>query len=58
MIPVEVRIGQTEWTTALWPKEGSYVLPLKDLVRKRERLELGDMVTVQLSVVGIASPPS
>jgi hypothetical protein len=51
MIPVEVRIGTTKWKTALWPKDGNYVLPIKDRVRTAERLELGDDVTVELEVV-------
>jgi hypothetical protein len=51
MIPVEVRIGTTKWKTALWPKDGNYVLPIKDRVRMAERLELGDDVTVELEVV-------
>ena len=50
MIPVEVSIGDTTWTTALWPKDGRYVVPLKDWVREAERLELGDEVTVRLTV--------
>jgi hypothetical protein len=50
MIPVAARIGETKWTTSLWPKDGSYVVPLKAVVRKAEDLEVGDVVTVWLSV--------
>lgn len=50
MIPVEVRIGSTRWTTSLWPKDGGYVVPLKDKVRKAERIDVGDTVTVRLTV--------
>jgi hypothetical protein len=50
MIPVGVLIGGTAWKTSLFPKEGRYIVPLKASVRKTERLELGDMVTVQLTV--------
>lgn len=39
-IPAKVRIGRTVWKTALWPKEGWYVLPLKDVVRWAEGLEV------------------
>lgn len=49
MIPVLVRIGDTEWTTSLWPKNGGYVVPLKDKIRKAEGLEVGDVVTIQLT---------
>jgi uncharacterized protein DUF1905 len=50
MIPATVRIGKTEWKTALWPKDGKYIVPLKDMVRKAEKLDEGDTVTVQLEV--------
>jgi hypothetical protein len=50
MIPAAAQIGKTEWTTALWPKDGRYVVPLKTWVRKAEEIELGDVVTVRLSV--------
>lgn len=50
MIPAKVRIGGTEWTTALWPKDGAYVVPLKDRVRKAESLNVGDTVTVRLAI--------
>ena len=50
MIPVHVRIGKTEWETALWPKDGRYIVPIKANVRKAEKLEEGDKVTVRLEV--------
>lgn len=50
MILVEARIGKTAWKTSLWPKEGRYIVPLKLSVRKAEKLEEGDRVTVRLEV--------
>ena len=50
MIPVTARIGDTEWTTSLFPKNGGYVVPVKDLVRTAEAVEVGDTVTIRLSV--------
>jgi hypothetical protein len=50
MIPAELRIGSTRWTTSLFPKNGGYVVPLKDKVRAAERIALGDIVTVRLAV--------
>ena len=50
MIPVDVRIGKTEWKTALWPKDGRYIVPIRDTVRKAEDLGEGDKVTVRLEV--------
>ena len=48
MVPVTVRIGGTEWRTSLFPKEGRYLVPLKDAVRKAERIGAGDVVAVRL----------
>ncbi|MDO3704027.1 DUF1905 domain-containing protein [Micromonospora sp. C28SCA-DRY-2] len=50
MIPVTVRIGASEWQTSLWPKDGGYVVPVKTRVRRDEDLEVGDTVTVRLTV--------
>ena len=50
MIPVAARIGGTEWTTSLWPKNGGYIVPLKDKVRRAEEIELGDVVLISLTV--------
>jgi hypothetical protein len=50
MIPVTARIGRTGWTTSLFPKDGLYIVPVKEGVRKAEGLEVGDTVTVGLTV--------
>ena len=50
MIPVTARIGKTRWTTSLFPKDGAYLVPLKVVIRKAEHLELGDIVTVRLTI--------
>jgi hypothetical protein len=50
MIPVRGRIGDTDFTTSLWPKDGGYVVPVKDAVRRAEGLALGDLVTVRLTI--------
>jgi hypothetical protein len=50
MIPATVRIGKTEWTTSLWPKDGSYIVPIKATVRKAEKLAEGDEVVVRLEI--------
>jgi hypothetical protein len=49
-VPVLVRIGDTEFTTALFPKDGRYLLPLKDAVRRPAAIEVGQTVTVALRV--------
>lgn len=56
-IPVTVRIGETSWTTSLFPRNGRYVVPLKDAVRKAEDLALGDTVDVELIIQLRELPP-
>jgi len=50
MIPAAAQVGRTSWHTALFPKDGRYLLPVKTSVRAAERLQLGDTVTVRLTV--------
>jgi hypothetical protein len=50
MIPAELRLGSTRWTTSLFPKNGGYVVPLKDMVRNAERIGVGDRVTLRVAV--------
>jgi hypothetical protein len=50
VIPVHVRIGRTEYTTSLFPKDGRYLVPIKASVRKAEILEKGDKVTIRLTI--------
>jgi hypothetical protein len=49
-VPVMVRINGAEFTTALFPKHGRYLLPLKDKVRQSAGIEVDEEVTVALSV--------
>ncbi len=49
-IPVSARIGRTNWTTSLFPKDGGYIVPLKDAVRRAEQVALGDAVTIRLDI--------
>jgi hypothetical protein len=50
VIPVAARIRGTGWTTSLFPRDGRYLVPVKDAVRRAERLELGDVVPVSLTL--------
>src|ERR1700742_3207160 len=47
-VPVQVVIGDTEFRTALFPRDGRYLVPLKDAVRKAEAIGEGDVVAVVL----------
>lgn len=49
-VPVVVRIGEIEFQTALFPKDGRYLLPLKDRVRKSAGIELDQVLAVGLNV--------
>ena len=49
-VPVAVRIADTEFTTALFPKEGCYLLPLKGAVRRSTGIEIGQVLTVRLNL--------
>lgn len=51
-LPVEVSIGKTTWKTSIFPesKSGTFMLPIKALVRKREEVYEGDSCTVLLRV--------
>lgn len=52
MIPVRVRLGGSTWDTALWPKDGRYIVPIRLAVRTAEGVAPGDVVTVRLSIHG------
>jgi hypothetical protein len=43
-------MGETVWTTSLFPKDGRYLLPLKDKIRHAEKLSEGDTISVQMTV--------
>lgn len=49
-VPVTVRISDTDFSTALFPKDGRYLLPLKDAVRKAAGIEVDQVVAVELRV--------
>ena len=50
MIPVDVEIGSTQWTTSLYPKDDRYLVPLKSVIRRAEGIEVGDVVTLHVGV--------
>lgn len=50
VIPATVTIGATTITTSLFPKDGGYLVPLKDAIRKPENITLGDAVTMSMTL--------
>jgi Domain of unknown function (DUF1905) len=51
VIPVRVGLGDSEWKTSLFPKDGRYLVPLKLAVRRAEGVDEGDTVTLRLAVL-------
>ena len=49
-VPVVVQIDDVEFTTALFPKDGVYLIPLKVAVRKQVEVEVDEVVPVSLKV--------
>ena len=50
MIPVQARLADTVFTTALFPKDQTYLLPLKADIRRRANVTAGDTITVEMTV--------
>ena len=50
MIPASVTIGSTTVTTALWPKDGGYIVPIKKVLQDREGLGVDDVVELVLDI--------
>ncbi len=52
-IRVEVAVGEVVWRTSIFPDASreAYVLPVKKDVRRRAGLDVGDVVSVDLTVL-------
>jgi len=50
VVPVRGRIGSTSFRTSLFPKDGTYLIPIKATVRAAEGLEVGDRIAVALTM--------
>jgi hypothetical protein len=50
VVPVVARVGNSEFATSLFPRDGSYLLPIKVAVQEAERVGLGDKVMVRMRV--------
>lgn len=50
VIPVVARIADVTFETSLFPRDGGYLLPLKDAVRRPQQLGVGDEVSVEMDV--------
>ena len=50
VIPCDVTIDSVQFYTALFPKEESYLVPLKKVVREDLNIELGDRVKATIRI--------
>jgi hypothetical protein len=50
---VEVTVGSSTWATSIFPdsSSGSFILPLKQQVRRAERIAAGDRIKVHLRLL-------
>jgi len=53
MIPVEARIGDVGFTTSLFPKDETYLLPVKAAVRRAAGVTAGDAILVEMTVQAV-----
>lgn len=51
VIPVRAVVAATAFTTSLFPRDGGYLLPLKDAVRRPAGIGVGDLVAVEVTLV-------
>lgn len=49
-IPVTAQLGDTTWTTSIFPKDGVYLVPLKASVRRAQGVDVGDVVALRLTI--------
>ena len=50
VIPATVRSGRAEWSTSLFPKNGTYLVPVKKVVWDLLDLELGKPMEIELTI--------
>lgn len=50
VIPVEADIAGVVFKTSLFPKDGTYLVPLKDAVRRETNITAGDLIAVDMTL--------
>ena len=55
-VPVIATVGGVTFKTSLFPKDGTYLVPLKVAVRRQIEITAGDRVAVELTIEGRATP--
>lgn len=50
VVPVTITLGSISAKTSLIPRDGGFLVPLKDALRKPNSLNAGDQVTLSLEI--------
>jgi len=50
VVPVQATVGGVGFTTSLFPKDGTYLLPLKADLRRRANITAGDLIVVDMAI--------
>ena len=50
VVPVAATVGKTVFATSLFPRDGTYLLPIKVAVQRSEAVGVGDRVRVTIQV--------
>jgi len=54
-VPVEAKVGGVVFTTSLFPRGETYLLPLKVAVRRKTNITVGDSVAVDMTVQAMSA---
>jgi len=58
-VRVKASVGHTTWDTTLFPgKGGIYMIAIKAAVRKKENIQLGDVVQIKIGLESLALFPA
>ena len=55
-VPGEAKVGGVTFTTALFPKDDTYFVPLKVAVRRKANVTVGDTVSVAMTIQAAVKP--
>ncbi len=50
VIPATVTIGETQFTTSLFPKDGRFLVPVKLAVQRSEKIEVGSTIRINVEL--------
>lgn len=52
-IPVNVTLNKTTWKTSIFSskKMSAYILPLKAEVRKKEKIDVGNVISITIEII-------